>query len=113
MDIHEALDAWAANRLTVKELFMATGFRSVANIYREVLFDCQDIENEREFSMAVEIAEMDQAELEAHALEKWDDFLKEEPGYLEACVRMLRHQIRLDREAIGRRLSKAAANRIN
>ncbi len=93
MDIHEALDAWTAKRLTVKELFVATGFRSISGIYCEVLYDLHDIENESEFSMAVEISNMDQAELEAHAWEKWNDFPKEEPGYLEACVRMLRHQI--------------------
>lgn len=112
MDIHEALDAWTWGRMSVKELFMATGFRSVNKIYQEVLYEKDDAQNEVEFDMAVEIAEMDQAELEAHAWEKWNDWLKEEPEYLETCVRMLRHQIHLDRTAIGRRLS-TAANQIN
>ncbi|ANP84446.1 hypothetical protein [Rhizobium leguminosarum] len=39
MDINEAIDRWMNGQMTVKELFMATGLRSVKSIYDEVLND--------------------------------------------------------------------------
>lgn len=115
MDVQEALDLWSAGKMSRDEVLMVTGVRTMSGLYREIEYDLHDRENEAELQeyMLSEIADQNTSELEAKAYDVWWDWLLEEPGYHEACVRMLRHQQRLDRRAIGRQLSKAAAKKIN
>lgn len=112
MDVDQALDLWIEGKMSVKEVYMATGFRKLSAIYQEIVYEKHDLEIEEEFDMSVLIAEMDQAQLEAHAWEKWGDFLKEEPGYLEACVRMLKYERQRQLREIGRRMTNATAETV-
>jgi hypothetical protein len=109
MEIDQALDLWIEGKLSVKEVYMATGLRKLSAIYQEIVFEKYDLEIEEEFSMSVLIAEMDRDQLEAHAWEKWGDFLKEQPDYLEACVRMLRYERQRQLKEIGRSMTDATA----
>lgn len=92
MDINEAIDRWMAGELSIKEVMVATGFRSISAIHQEVLDD----KAQRDAESCVSGYEDDNAEelqmLETMAWHLWGDWLREEPGYLEACVRMLRYE---------------------
>ncbi len=108
MDVEEAVNLWIDGTMTIKEVMVASGVRSLSKLYeahQEAIFDRLDAENERDFCMKEVVADMEQAELEEEAWARWSDWLREEPGYLEACVRMLRHERRLQSQEIGRRMS--------
>lgn len=109
MDVIEAIDLWIAQRLSTKEVFMITGFRSVRELYDEVKFDAQDRENEEEMKdMAGFHAEVEHDELEAEARYRFHHFLQEHPDRVDDCVRALRHEKKRQLIEIGRRFSKAA-----
>ncbi|UFW65776.1 hypothetical protein RlegWSM1455_07070 [Rhizobium laguerreae] len=92
MDINEAIDKWMSKELTVKELFVATGLRSIRSIYDAALNDRleRDVEN---YAWGYDDAAAEErALLEAMAWHRWSDWLSEEPGYLDNCVRMLKEE---------------------
>jgi len=108
VDVEEAVSLWIDGKMTIKEVMVASGVRSLSKLYeahQEAIFDRLDEENERDFCMKRFVKEMDQAELESEAWSRWSDWLREEPNYLEACVRMLRHERRLQLQEIGRRMT--------
>jgi hypothetical protein len=110
MDVTEAIDQWIAQRLTTKEAFMITGFRSVRELYDEVKFDAQDRENEKEMSdMSAFHAEVEHNELEAEAMYRFAHYLQEHPYHLDSCVKALRDEKKRQLKEIGRRFSMKAA----
>jgi hypothetical protein len=109
MDAAEAIDQWIAQRLTTKEVYMVTGFRSVRALYDEVRYDAQDRENEEEMKdMAGFHAEVEHDELEAEAMYRFAHYLQEHPYHLDSCVKALRDEKKRQLKEIGRRFSKAA-----
>ncbi|WSG96399.1 hypothetical protein U8P76_05670 [Rhizobium johnstonii] len=110
MDINEAIDRWMAGEMSVKEVMMASGFRSVAALHQEVLDD----KAQREAENYVWGYEDDNAEeqefLETMAWHLWSDWLREEPAYLEACVRMLKYE---RTRKLGIRRKKAMADTVH
>ncbi|MBX5160396.1 hypothetical protein HJB89_25260 [Rhizobium sp. NZLR8] len=110
MDVVDAIDAWISQRLTTKEVFMITGFRSVRALYEEVRFDRQDRENEEEMKdMSAFHAAVEADELEAEARYQFHHFLQEHPDRVDDCVRALRHEKKRQLIEIGRRFSNRAA----
>ncbi|HBF30624.1 hypothetical protein [Rhizobium sp.] len=110
MDVIEAIDQWIEQRLSTKEVFMITGFRSVKALYDEVRYNAQDRENEQEImAMAGFYAEVEAVELEAEARYRFHDFLQEQPYRLDDCVRALRNEKKRQLIEIGRRFSMKAA----
>ena len=110
MDAIEAIDQWIAQRLSTKEVFMATGFRSVRELYDEVRYDAQDRENEEEMKdMAGYHAEVEAVELEAEARYRFQHYLQEHPHHVDSCIRALRDEKKRQLKEIGRRFSKKAA----
>ncbi|ARQ56915.1 hypothetical protein Kim5_CH00808 [Rhizobium sp. Kim5] len=92
MDINEAIDRWMSGELTVKELYMATGLRSTKSIYDEVLNDRFERDAENSTWGYGDDAAEERALLEAMAWHRWSDWLAEEPGYLDNCIRMLKEE---------------------
>ncbi|MGO6881370.1 hypothetical protein ACCS95_32890 [Rhizobium ruizarguesonis] len=89
MDINEAIDRWMSGQMTVKELFVATGLRSIRSIYDEVLNDRLERDAENSTWGYDDDAAQEKALMEAMAWHRWKDWLAEEPGYLDNCIRML------------------------
>ncbi|NEK19869.1 hypothetical protein [Rhizobium leguminosarum] len=110
MDINEAIDKWMAGELSIKEVMVATGFRSVAAIHREVLDDKREREAESYIWSYADDATEEQQFLETMAYHYWSDWLREEPGYLEACVRMLKYE---RTRKLGIRRNKPAADTVH
>ncbi|WP_105429472.1 hypothetical protein [Neorhizobium sp. T6_25] len=109
MDIIEAIDLWITQRLSTKEVYMITGFRSVKELSDEVKFDAHDRENELEMAdMSAFHAAVEADELEAEARYRFHHFLQEHPDRVDDCVRALRHEKKRQLIEIGRRFSKAA-----
>jgi len=111
MDVEEALDHWMDGHMTVKELFLATGFRKLQDVYLELQYERQDLENERDLDdMSAFLKQYEQDELEAEARYQWHHLLQERPEYLEACVRALRAKKQRQLSEIGRRMTPSRAN---
>lgn len=109
MDVIEAIDLWIAQRLTTKEVYMITGFRSVRELYDEVKFDARDRENNEEMKdMAGFHAEVEADELEAEARYRFHHFLQEHPHFIDSCVKAVSDEKKRQLIEIGRRFSKAA-----
>lgn len=110
MDAVEAIDQWIAQRLTTKEVFMITGFRSVRELYAEVRFDAHDRENNNEHEdMNALWAEEDQQAYEQAAHEVFGHYLQENPEGLPRIVRALRRENYLARHVrMPRRKPQAA-----
>ncbi|MBX5152585.1 hypothetical protein HJB78_16565 [Rhizobium lentis] len=92
MDVTEAIDRWMRGEMSIKEVYMVTGVRSLKALHAEVQYDAWDRENEREHWGYEDDAREEQEFLETIAWNIWSDWLREEPEYLEGCVRMLRYE---------------------
>ncbi|MGO8034938.1 hypothetical protein [Rhizobium leguminosarum] len=92
MDIGEAIDKWMNKELTVKELFMATGLRSIRSIYDVALNDRLERDAERYVWDYSDDAAEERALLEAMAWHRWGVFLCEEPGYIDSCIQALKDE---------------------
>ncbi len=104
MDAMDAIDQWMAQRLTTKEVFMITGFRSVRELYAEVRLDMHDRENNNEHEdMNALLAREDQVAYEQAAWYVFAHYLQENPDGLSQCVRALRHENYLGRNVRMRR----------
>ncbi|OCP08006.1 MULTISPECIES: hypothetical protein [unclassified Ensifer] len=105
MDVDCALDAWLDGELSIKEVLVATGYRKISDIYREIQHIRLDDLNEEELaSMTGE--DFEREELEELAWRHYAHWLAEEPGYLETIVRGLRRERQRRRKEIGRRLTR-------
>lgn len=110
MDINEAIDKWMAGELTIKEVMVASGFRSMSGLHQELLDDKAQREAESYVWGYADDAAEKQQMLETMAWHYWSDWLREEPGYLEACVRMLKYE---RTRKLGIRRKKPAADTVH
>lgn len=98
MEVTDAIDRWMDGKFTTKEVMLATGLRSVRELYAEVRFDAHDRENEMEFEdMNALLADEDQAAYEQGAWYVFAHYLQENPDGLPRIVRVLRRENYLGR----------------
>ncbi|MBY3363729.1 hypothetical protein [Rhizobium laguerreae] len=110
MDVNQALDLWIEGKLSVKEVMMSTGFHSVTALHQEALDDKRQREAENYVWGYTDDNAEEQEFLETMAWHLWSDWLREEPNYLEACVRMLKYE---RTRKLGIRRKKPAADTVH
>lgn len=98
MEVMDAIDRWMDGKFSTKEVMLATGLRSVRELYAEVRYDMHDRENEMEFEdMNALLAQEDQVAYEQAAWYVFAHYLQENPDGLSQCVRALRRENYLGR----------------
>lgn len=107
MDADHAIDEWLEGELSIKEVLVATGYRRISDLYQEIQHIRLDLDNE-EALQRMTGEDIETEEFETVAWQRYDHWLKEEPDYLEAVVRMLKRERNKRRREIGRRLKLAS-----